>query len=341
MSDVKGLMNVSVNLLAQRVSVTFDATVASDELIKSSLRNSGLNIRYIAHAGSLTQTLLKLEHFDVSQKRESVTAAFSRLSGIDRVSMHEGILRVEHFGEKVGVRDMISALNAEGLVSSLYEPPSTSAKKSQKKRKQLLRELFISLALTFPLVMLEYLLPINGAVRSGLETKLFRELTVTALVQLILASPVQWWIGLKFYKGAWHAIRSKRLNVDVLVCISTTTAFVYSVVAMILSMALENFVLNEILFVECGILISIILFGKVLESLSKDKAAEALRSLPKLQAQEGRLVTSATFEKQNTPLNAASMDADSERTEMIPAKLIQLVMSSKLFLAKRYLQMGM
>lgn len=84
----------------------------------------------------------------------------------------------------------------------------------------------------------------------------------------------------------------------------------YSVVAMILSMALVDFLLDEILLVECGILISIIFLGKVLENISKGKAAEALKSLPKLQAQEGRLVLD-------------SSDAG-EKTEMIPTKLIQL-----------------
>lgn len=67
---------------------------------------------------------------------------------------------------------------------------------------------------------------------------------MTALIQLILSCPIQWWIGLKFYKGAFSAIKSRRLNVDVLVCISTApAAFLYSVVAMILSVALKNFVL--------------------------------------------------------------------------------------------------
>ena len=314
-STVKGVMDVSVNLLARRISVSYDISVSSDEFVKASLEKVGVSVRYISHAGlagPLTQTLLKLE--DSEYSRDAIASLFSGLVGIDRVSLHKGVISVEHFGEKVGVRDMIYALKKVGIAASLYEPPSLSAEKSRKKRRQLIRELLISLALTIPLIMLEYLLPINNVVKVGLETKIYRELTVTALIQLILSCPIQWWIGLKFYKGAFSAIKSRRLNVDVLVCISTTAAFLYSVVAMILSVALTNFVLNEILFVECGILISIILLGKVLESLSKDKAAEALRSLPKLQAQEGRLVTSTI------PAN----DDTNERTEMISAKLIQI-----------------
>lgn len=59
----------------------------------------------------------------------------------------------------------------------------------------------------------------------------------------------------------------RRLNVDVLVSLSTSAAFVYSVVAMVLSAALPAFALHDVLFVECGILISIIHVGKTLELL--------------------------------------------------------------------------
>lgn len=311
--SVAGVMDVSINLLAQRVSITYDSVISSEEALEEALRSFGMKVRSVVHSGAeLSQTLLALKDPITAAEKDALRRAFSGLRGIDRISLHEGVLRVEHLSELVGVRDMIGVLKKVSITAMLYEPPSKSAEKSKKKKRTLIRQLIISLALTVPLILLEYLLPLNDTVRNGLETKVFRGLTVTSVVQLVVAVPIQCWIGRKFYEGAWHAIRSKRLNVDVLVCISTTAAFVYSVVAMILSMALPGFVLTEILFVECGILISIILLGKVLESLTKDKAAEALRSLPSLQAQEGRLLTSE------------HPNMEGETTEMIPAKLIQI-----------------
>src|SRR3990167_6446387 len=78
MSHVKGVMNISVNLLARRVAVSFDTTMVSDDDIKTSLQRIGVSVRYIAHAGELSQTMLKLESNDNVHARESVVSAFSK-----------------------------------------------------------------------------------------------------------------------------------------------------------------------------------------------------------------------------------------------------------------------
>lgn len=187
--------------------------------------------------------------------------------GVDRVSTVGDLVTVEFFASVVGVRDLLCSLKMSDISAQLYEKPSKEESKAKKKSALLLRQLLISIMFSIPLILLENLLPLNATVAAGLNTKIYRNLTVSAVVQFVLCVPIQWWIGLKFYQGAWSAISQKRLNVDVLVCISTTAAFVYSVIAMILSTAIIDFVLDEILFVECGILISIVFLGKVLESV--------------------------------------------------------------------------
>ena len=307
----KGVLSAAVNLLAKRVKITFDSAVTNDQEVTEALLRLGVEVRDMIHLGTgLSQTVLEVVGASEDDSSRLIGSALANVPGVDRVSVLDNLVTVEHFAGIVGARDLINALKAGGIRSAtLYEKPSKEESKAKKKRSMLIRMLVISMALTIPLVLLEYLLPLNATVAAGLDAKIFRNLTVSALVQLVLAIPIQWWIGLKFYQGAWGAISKRRLNVDVLVCISTTAAFVYSVIAMILSMALVDFALDELLFVECGILISIIFLGKVLENVSKGKAAEALKSLPKLQAQEGRLVLS---------------DLGEEKTEMIPSKLIQL-----------------
>lgn len=49
-STVKGVMDVSVNLLARRISVSYDTSVSSDEFVKASLEKVGVSVRYISHA---------------------------------------------------------------------------------------------------------------------------------------------------------------------------------------------------------------------------------------------------------------------------------------------------
>ncbi len=102
--------------------------------------------------------------------------------------------------------------------------------------------------------------------------------------------------------------------------LSTTSAFVYSVITLILSVALENYE-GDILFVECGILINIIFLGKVLENISKGKTAEAIRKLPQLQASTGVLVTN--FNSINNTNFNNRVHAQLQEEE-ISIKLIQL-----------------
>jgi len=118
-------------------------------------------------------------------------------------------------------------------------------------------------------------------------------------------------------------LKHKRLNVDVLVSLSTTSAFVYSVITLILSVVLEDYE-GDILFVECGILINIIFLGKVLENISKGKTAEAIRKLPQLQASTGVLVTNFHMKPNVNNVNINNKVHAQLQEEEISIKLIQL-----------------
>jgi Cu+-exporting ATPase len=83
-------------------------------------------------------------------------------------------------------------------------------------------------------------------------------------------------------------VRRLSTNVDVLVVLSTSAAYIYSVIAIILG--LIRGVRLETLFVESAVLITIIYLGKVLENVSKGKTSEAIKSLPSLQATTGILL---------------------------------------------------
>lgn len=119
------------------------------------------------------------------------------------------------------------------------------------------------------------------------------------LLQFIFATPLQFYVGRNFYRAALKSLRRKTANVDVLVVLSTTSAYFYSVIAIILSMTSQRYH-DEVLFVECGVLITIILLGKVktsqvmtrqlLENVSKGKTSQAIKTLPSLQAKNGILL---------------------------------------------------
>ncbi len=97
-------------------------------------------------------------------------------------------------------------------------------------------------------------------------------------VQLLLATPVQFFVGWRFYRGAYFALRAKTANMDVLVALGTTMAYLLSVVV-----TLGNWHHQHVYFEASTAIITLILAGKVMESRAKKKTSEALEGLAKMQ----------------------------------------------------------
>ena len=94
------------------------------------------------------------------------------------------------------------------------------------------------------------------------------------ILQLILATPVQFVIGWRFYRGAFHALRNKSANMDVLVALGTTVAYFSS---LILSVMMGE--ANALNFESSMVIITLVLMGKVLEHNAKEKTTQAITGL--------------------------------------------------------------
>lgn len=97
-------------------------------------------------------------------------------------------------------------------------------------------------------------------------------------LQLLLATPVQFWIGLRFYRGAFYALRSKSANMDVLIALGTSMAYLLSAVV-----TLAGWHEQHVYFEASTAIITLILLGKLMESRAKGKTSEAVEGLLRLQ----------------------------------------------------------
>jgi Cu+-exporting ATPase len=131
-------------------------------------------------------------------------------------------------------------------------------------RKEKLR-FFIALALITPMV-LEMLLMLFDV-----------QLMVPTWLQWLLATPVQFWIGARFYRGAWASVRHGSGNMDLLVALGTSAAY-------FLSVAIVVFDIHQPVYFEASaVLITLVLMGKLLEIRAKAKATDAIEKLIHLQ----------------------------------------------------------
>jgi Cu+-exporting ATPase len=125
---------------------------------------------------------------------------------------------------------------------------------------------------------------------AAFTTPLLLHALVPGWLQLALATPVQFWSGRRFYLGAWKALRGGSANMDVLVALGTSAAYLFSA-------AVFLFGLDQHLYFEASaVVITLVLLGKYLEARAKARAARALEGLIRLQPKtafvekEGRLV---------------------------------------------------
>ncbi|QSO50460.1 copper-translocating P-type ATPase [Alicyclobacillus curvatus] len=102
-------------------------------------------------------------------------------------------------------------------------------------------------------------------------------------VSWILATPVQFYVGWRFYKGAYHSLRGGAANMDVLVALGTSVAYLYSAVLTLMAA-------KDVYFDSSATVVTLIFMGKLLEARAKAKSSEALQSLAELNAKVAHLV---------------------------------------------------
>jgi P-type Cu+ transporter len=134
--------------------------------------------------------------------------------------------------------------------------------------------------------------------------------------QFLLATPVQFWIGFPFYKGAFRALKNKSANMDVLVVIGTSAAYGYSLLLSIIKGISQNdfFYLTILKHIEhlghsgfpslyyetSSVLLTFILGGKWIETVVRGKSSNAIKALLKLKPETARI------KKENEWLNLPS-----------------------------------
>ena len=154
----------------------------------------------------------------------------------------------------------------------------------EKELRKLKTYVAISIALTIPIVFLSlpHMFPAQLGHLFPMEI-----MNYTNYIMLALATPLQFWIGWRFYRGLWDGIRAKASNMDTLIAIGTTAAYLYSAVVTI---APAYFPFESVYFETAAIIITLILIGRLLETRTKEKATDAVRKLLDLQPKMAKVI---------------------------------------------------
>ena len=177
---------------------------------------------------------------------------------------------------QVNAGALIAAVERAGYGAAVRTDPEADRRADEVRKAAefagLKREFIIAGVLTAPL--LAQMVPMA---LSGFDGAAHVDL-LPRWLQLLLAAPVQFWIGRRFYTGGWHALRGGGANMDVLVALGTTMAFVFSAVV-----TLAGLHAYHVYFEASAAVITLVLMGKLLEARAKAGTSAALEGLLRLQ----------------------------------------------------------
>ncbi|MGG5371540.1 heavy metal translocating P-type ATPase [Enterococcus sp. AZ196] len=184
------------------------------------------------------------------------------------------------FNDSLTTEKLIQRVEAIGYGAILFDDAHKQKIEQEKAAylKKMKRDLILSAVLTAPL-MIAMIAMLLGSHAGWVH---FLHLP---LVQLILVTPVQFGVGQRFYRGAYHALKTKAPNMDVLVAMGTSAAFALSIYN-----GFFNPYNSDLYFESSGMIITLILLGKYLEQKAKTKTSDAIKQLMSLQAKTATII---------------------------------------------------
>nr|WP_305034002.1 heavy metal translocating P-type ATPase [Ammoniphilus sp. YIM 78166] len=188
--------------------------------------------------------------------------------------------RVEFQAEEITADDIIKKVEKLGYGASLQSQSGGNQDQGRRKHEIRLQQgiLSISILLTLPLL---WAMVTHFSFTSWIWSP---EILMNPWFQFALSTPVQFWIGARFYIGAFKALRNGSANMYVLVALGTSAAYFYSLYVTIYEPS------SELYYETSAVLITLILLGKLFENLAKGRSSEAIKSLMGLQAKTALVI---------------------------------------------------
>jgi Cu+-exporting ATPase len=265
----------SVNLAAERARIDLAANGATPQQVVESIQKAGFGVPL--------QTLeVGIEGMTCAACATRIEKVLNRLPGVEAaVNLASERARVRYQPGVVDAAQVVAAIERAGFVGRVADDRSREEEKARKLAiyQAELRRFWIAAALTLPLVA-QMVTMFSGADLGGHG----HQDLLPRWLQLALATPVQFWIGWRFYDGGWKALRGGGANMDVLVALGTSAAYVFSLIV-----TLGNIHALPVYFEASAAVITLVLLGKLLEARAKAKTTAAIESLVRLQPKTARV----------------------------------------------------
>jgi len=278
LSKLPGVREATVNLATEAATVDAEPEVSLDSL-RAAVQKAGYDVPEQA-------VTLQVEGMTCASCVARVEKALKKVPGVTEAEVN---LATEQAHVKVATREadvaaLLSAIDKAGYTSRVVPAPGSAAASRNESggrdapsAKLALPEwwpIAVAMALSAPLVLPMF------------ATMFGAHWMLPGWLQLVLATPVQFWLGARFYRAGWKALRAGAGDMDLLVALGTSAGYGLS--------AYQLWVhgdggMNHLYFEASAVVITLVLLGKWLETRAKRQTTEAIRALNALRPERARV----------------------------------------------------
>ncbi|QSL65027.1 hypothetical protein MERGE_002331 [Pneumocystis wakefieldiae] len=217
---------------------------------------------------------------------KSIKTVLKSVNGVNNVFINPATkeAKINYCPKISSIQSLINAIKKKGYDADILDFCSTEEKLenlNKTKDIELWKKSFIKcLIFAIPLLFFQKVAP-HFKGYNKIETKVlfFPGLFFGDVLSLILTIPIQFNIGIYFYKSAFNSLYSRDITMDTLICIGTSTAFLFSIFSIILSISTYPHNRPSVFFDTSAILITFITLGRYIENKVKSYTSEALSKL--------------------------------------------------------------
>ena len=279
LKKLDGVEDVAVNLSSERAAVGFNKSEVQISDIVEKIKRAGYDV-----AAAEGEFILKIS--PDSSDAERIRRAMGKIEGVLNVDVNLSsdkifVRYIPTILSQMNIRNFLKKIGFEALVlgGEAVDQEELVRKKEIRKQKRLL---VTGLIFTIPLFIL------SMSRDFGIIPPQIGEQIWFNWVMLVLATPVQFYVGAQYYVGAYKSLRNGSANMDVLIAMGSSVAYFYSLLIIL-------GVLNGHVYLEtAAVIITLIRLGKFLEANAKGRTGEAIKKLLNLQPKVANVIRGDT-----------------------------------------------
>ncbi|KAJ3030210.1 hypothetical protein HDV00_009009 [Rhizophlyctis rosea] len=273
---------IAVSLFNNTADIAYDPVATTPNQVMQFLTKKTGFVCEINHVASAT-----VARFYIPSTEDSIKQALAIVEGqrgtVSRtiqkhITPNQHLLVVEFDPDRTGTRTLRDRLLEGGVDAIVFSTNESNANSGEREIRFWLIRLIVSTLLCIPVVILAYAVPHVSA-----NVALVNNLHLWTVISGILAGIIQIYAAAPIHRAAWTTLfRSRKVEMDMLVSLSTSVAYIYSIVAVLVLITTPTSEL-EAFFETASLLVTLVILGRYVTVLARGKASNAIEALRRLQ----------------------------------------------------------